>query len=283
MGCRWLETHVRIPGTVVLAVQSQGWMRVAFNTENAHVTTSKTDYLFMVDLPSVQALGENPTPEQIVEVLRCESHRRCCHCHYTCVLLHSILPHLLCTCINILIGQWPVLLPDYRRTSNYACLIVRAIGGTISEQEQQPRSSCTCRHCIGAYEAKTKKWLDLHGLLAVWPQAVCEALALNYMTDRRRASYFIPVFGGDFNRHLVVHAAPTDEDFALHAAYEDHPSTGQLSVRYMQHLLQQTKAAATIVSGKYLIMASSTMIVDAVIWVYALVHVLLYLVALANG
>lgn len=149
----------------------------------------------------------------------------------------------------------PVLLPDYRSTSNYAWLIVRAAGSTLSEQEQRPRSVCTCRHCIGAYEANTQTWLDLRGLLAVWPQAVCEALALNYVADRRHSSYFIPVFGGDFNRHLVVHAAPTDEDFALHAAYEDQPSTGELGVRYMRHLLQQTKAAATIVSGEFLMMA----------------------------
>ena len=161
-----------------------------------------------------------------------------------------------------------MLLADCRSTSNYACLIARAAVGTICEQEQQPRSSCVCRHCVGAYEAKTQKLLYLRGLLAVWPQAVLEALALNYMADRRSASYFIPVFGGDFNKHLVVHAAPTDEDFAIHAAYEDQPSTGQLSVRYMRHLLLQTKAAATIVPGKLPVMASSTLTLDAVVFEY---------------
>lgn len=120
-----------------------------------------------------------------------------------------------------------------------------------------------CRHCVGAYEAKTTQWLALHGLLAVWPQAVLKALALNHTADRRGASYFIPAFGGDFNKHLVVHAAPTDNDFALHAAYEDSANTGQLSVRYMRHLLQQTKAVATNMPGAPRIMASSTMALDA--------------------
>ena len=105
MGCRWLETHVRVPGTVVLAVQTQGWLEVAFNTENAHITTSKTDYLFLLDVPAVQALPTHPTPEQLVGVLRCESHTRCCYCHFaSVVLVHSMPPLQSCTCINILNG-----------------------------------------------------------------------------------------------------------------------------------------------------------------------------------
>lgn len=82
-----------------------------------------------------------------------------------------------------------------------------------------------------------------HGILGVWPQAVLEALALNYMADRSDGRYFIPVFGGDFNEHLVVHAAPTQGDFILHAAKQENPGDAALAVRYMKYLLQKTKTA----------------------------------------
>ena len=99
------------------------------------------------------------------------------------------------------------------------------------------------RYIIGAYEAKTSRFLRDRGLLGVWPQAVLEALALNYMANRSNGAYFIPVFGGDFNEHLVVHAAPTQGDFMLHAAKLGPSGTGKLAARYMKYLLQKTKEA----------------------------------------
>lgn len=70
MGCRWLEAHVCVPGLVVLAVQSPVWLEAVFNRENARITTSKTDYLFMLDVPAVQALPSHPTADQLVGVAR---------------------------------------------------------------------------------------------------------------------------------------------------------------------------------------------------------------------
>ena len=85
--------------------------------------------------------------------------------------------------------------------------------------------------------------MQKRGIMGVWPQAVLEALALNYMANRSNGRYFIPIFGGDFNQHLVVHAAPAEGDFILHAAIQSEPGTPELAVRYMRYLLQRSKEA----------------------------------------
>ena len=102
------------------------------------------------------------------------------------------------------------------------------------------------RYIIGAYEVKTTDFLNARGIMAVWPQAVVEALLLNRMANRNEGRYFIPVFGGDFNDHLVLHTSPKGDDFELHAAQQSVRNTEarELAVRYMRHLLEQTKAAA---------------------------------------
>ena len=103
-------------------------------------------------------------------------------------------------------------------------------------------------HCvIGAYESKTTQFITQKGILGVWPQAMVEALAINYMSSRNSCMFFVPVFGGDFNTHLVVHAAPTSkhDDYELHTA--THISQDQeLAVRYMRYLLEQTQTAAQL-------------------------------------
>ncbi|KAK9803662.1 hypothetical protein WJX72_009267 [[Myrmecia] bisecta] len=71
------------------------------------------------------------------------------------------------------------------------------------------------RWIIGAYEAMTTTFLGGRGIFAVWPQAVLEALALNYLANRSNGAYFIPAARGE-------------------------PA---LAVRYMKYLLQQTKEA----------------------------------------
>ncbi|CAK0732263.1 hypothetical protein CVIRNUC_000106 [Coccomyxa viridis] len=113
------------------------------------------------------------------------------------------------------------------------------------------------RYIIGAYEAKTTNYVRKSNIMCVWPQAVLQALALNSMTERNGKSYFIPVFGGDFNEHLVLHASTTQDPsmtqdasttqdaFMLHAATQDRPEAAALAVRYMRYLLEQTKDAAT--------------------------------------
>ena len=51
-------------------------------------------------------------------------------------------------------------------------------------------------HCvIGAYESKTTQFITQKGILGVWPQAMVEALAINYMSSRNSCMFFIPVFG----------------------------------------------------------------------------------------
>ena len=50
-------------------------------------------------------------------------------------------------------------------------------------------------------------------------------------------------FGGDFKQHLLVHAAPTQGGFMLHAAPQAEPGGNALAVRYMKYPLQQTKEA----------------------------------------
>ncbi|BDA49442.1 hypothetical protein COCOBI_14-0590 [Coccomyxa sp. Obi] len=99
------------------------------------------------------------------------------------------------------------------------------------------------RYVIGAYETKTSKSLRRRGILGVWPQAALEALAINFMANRENGAYFIPVFGGDFNEHLVLHGAPREDHFVLHAAPEPDSGDPAVAVRYMMHLLRQTKEA----------------------------------------
>ena len=91
---------------------------------------------------------------------------------------------------------------------------------------------------------KTTEKLSDRGIMGVWPQAAVEAVVLNRMADKNGGSYFIPVFGGDFNDHLVLHASPTEDNFVLHAAQQSGPKTRELAVRYMRYLLEQTKTAA---------------------------------------
>ena len=102
-------------------------------------------------------------------------------------------------------------------------------------------------YVLGAYEAKTTTSVVEKGILAIWPQATLECLALNHMAQRRNEAYFIPVFGGDFNCHLVVHAQPQDsDDFMLHIAHmkREDKENKTMAVRYMRHLLTQTLLAA---------------------------------------
>lgn len=78
-------------------------------------------------------------------------------------------------------------------------------------------------------------------ILNIWPQVVLVALALNHMADRSGGRYFIPVFGGDFNKHLVVHATATADDFVLRTATYSRPEEAELAVRHMRHLLEKCK------------------------------------------
>ena len=104
------------------------------------------------------------------------------------------------------------------------------------------------RYVIGVYEVKTSAFVLEWGIKSVWPRAVVEAVALNHEAHRGGGLYFVPVFGGDFNQHLVVHAAPPemDGDFMLHVATTtqiDMKNSSDEAVRYMKYLLQQTKEA----------------------------------------
>ena len=68
------------------------------------------------------------------------------------------------------------------------------------------------------------------------------------MAQRCGEVYFIPVFGGDFNRHLVVHAQRKgDDDFMTHVAHMAKVDMeGKISaLRYICYLLEQTLAAAS--------------------------------------
>ena len=100
------------------------------------------------------------------------------------------------------------------------------------------------RWIIGAYEAKTADFVRYYGAIGVWPQAVLQALALNLEADRNGGRYFIPVFGGDFYEHLVVHASPTQDDFMPHAATLDVSEEPELAARHMRYLLEQSRDAA---------------------------------------
>ena len=91
---------------------------------------------------------------------------------------------------------------------------------------------------------KTADFVRNRVIMGIWPQAVLEPLLVNYMADRNKERSFIPVFAGDFNEHLVLHAFPTQGDFMLHAATQVKPKGPELAVRYIRYVLEESKDAA---------------------------------------
>ncbi len=82
----------------------------------------------------------------------------------------------------------------------------------------------------------------------MWTQVVAQAIAIQHMrlvesNDSNNSE--VPVFGGDFNNHVLLHRS----DQELHLMYHEPDDAGRrLAVACMRHLLKET--AAKMPSGK---------------------------------
>lgn len=90
------------------------------------------------------------------------------------------------------------------------------------------------------YEAKTSKHVQEKGILSLWSQMFAEFLAVSWMLEHEAGvKKSLPVFGGDFNHHMIMHQPSHD---VLHFMKHDPDNAGkQKAVACMKHLLKQNK------------------------------------------
>lgn len=76
------------------------------------------------------------------------------------------------------------------------------------------------------------------GILSLWSQMFAEFLAITWMLDHEAGvKKSLPVFGGDFNHHMIMHQA---SNHVLHVMKHDPDDAGkQCAVACMRHLLRQ--------------------------------------------
>ena len=109
----------------------------------------------------------------------------------------------------------------------------------------QLKLSCTCcRHLL----SNTKHTLIVpwafavscaeKGILSLWSQMFAEFLAVTWMLDHEAGvKKSLPVFGGDFKHHMIMHQA---SNHVLHFMKHDPDDAGkQSAVACMWHLLRQ--------------------------------------------
>ena len=76
------------------------------------------------------------------------------------------------------------------------------------------------------------------GILSLWSQMFAEFLAITWMLDHKAGvKKSLPVFGGDFNHHMIMHQPSRH---VLHFMKHDPDDAGkQCAVACMRHLLTQ--------------------------------------------
>ncbi|EIE27045.1 hypothetical protein COCSUDRAFT_55073 [Coccomyxa subellipsoidea C-169] len=120
-----------------------------------------------------------------------------------------------------------------------------------------------CPHGVLAVAVTSVAWMRAHWLAdgisiktssiySIWPQTVAEELALNFMLehDARIGNRKVPVFGGDFNLHMITHrSAHQSSEIHCAAITKATLDKKQLAVGCMRALLQQGLAAVTAGTG----------------------------------
>lgn len=78
------------------------------------------------------------------------------------------------------------------------------------------------------------------GILSLWSQMFAEFLAVSWMLEHEAGvKKSLPVFGGDFNHHMIMHQP---SHHVLHFMKHDPDDAGkQKAVACMKHLLKQNK------------------------------------------
>ena len=77
-----------------------------------------------------------------------------------------------------------------------------------------------------------------NGILSLWSQMFADFLSITWMLDHEAGvKKSLPVFGGDFNHHMIMHQA---SNHVLHFIKHDPDDAGkQCAVTCMRHLLRQ--------------------------------------------
>eukprot|EP00891_Asterochloris_glomerata_P001802 jgi/Astpho2/1802/Aster-07561 len=120
---------------------------------------------------------------------------------------------------------------------------VKKLRLTPGQQPNEFQLMTVLRYIAGVYESRTTMRLaELGGLGSMWTQVAAQAIAVQRTRlidcdDGRNNE--VPVFGGDFNDHLILHHSGKE----LHLMQNDPtPVDRRLAVACMRHLLTGTAA-----------------------------------------
>ncbi|CAL5223176.1 g5648 [Coccomyxa viridis] len=95
------------------------------------------------------------------------------------------------------------------------------------------------KYVIGAYQLRSKAFVESNGLVGVWPKAMMQAIGLNEMAEESGPPQWILVFAGDLNRSLAIHRHKA----AVHAVVMGGEENLEMDLRFMRHLLGKAKEA----------------------------------------
>ncbi len=100
-----------------------------------------------------------------------------------------------------------------------------------------PLLLCNTGHTLSVLRAFAVSCAE-KGILSLWSQMFAEFLAITWMLDHEvGVKKSLPVFGGDFNHHMIMHQA---SNHVLHFMKHDPDDAGkQCAVACMRHLLRQ--------------------------------------------
>jgi len=96
---------------------------------------------------------------------------------------------------------------------------------------------CNTKHTLIVLRAFAVSCAE-KGILSLWSQLFAEFLAVTWMLDHEAGvKKSLPVFGGDFNHHMIMHQA---SNHVLHFMKHDPDDAGkQCAIACMRHLLRQ--------------------------------------------
>lgn len=184
-----------------IAVTSQTWLRAVWAEEEIEITNSKADYIF-ADAGAAEKLPEppaQPSEAQLLELLK----------EIKGVYEAKPSRHVQGTsCCNLEINIHCLLYLLY--DNGHTPSLLTAVAVACAEK----------------------------GILSLWSQMFAEFLAITWMLDHEAGvKKSLPVFGGDFNHHMIMHQPSSH---VLHFMKHDPDDAGKrCAVACMRHLLKQ--------------------------------------------
>lgn len=195
-----------------IAVTSRNWLRAVWAEEEIEITTCKADYIF-ADASAAEKLPKPPTQPSEAQLLE--------------------------------------LLKDIKGL--YEAKPSRHVQGTPHRSLEASISPVFLRllytngNALGPVMAVAVACAE-KGILSLWSQMFAEFLAITWMLDHEAGvKKSLPVFGGDFNHHMILHQPSSS---VLHFMKHDPDDAGKrCAVACMRHLLKQDNVL-TLATGK---------------------------------